>query len=94
MMRGMPGGMQVDGRVEAGPAGREVLEARLEDGLIFRRQRRLLAEAGGLARIEAGRIAGLGAAPLALQVGIFRIIPGLRVCNRQTERQRERDEPE
>ncbi len=60
----------------------------LEDGLIFRRQRRLLSTTARLVGIEleadereAGRHGDL--APLALQVGIFRVVECLSGDRRQ-----------
>src|SRR5205085_12420379 len=63
----------------------------LVNDLIFGGQWRFLPPAGRLGRIESTDPAGaFGAHPLTLQVRIFRIIPGLGICNRRAE-PRQRD---
>jgi hypothetical protein len=57
-------------------AGGDVFEARVEDAARFRRQRRVLL-GPRLGRVEA-RLRLHGANPLALQVGIFGVVEGLR----------------
>ena len=80
------------GRINALSALRLIGEVPLIDGLIFSRQRGFLQPAGRLGRVVAADAArAVGAHPLALQVGIFRIVPRLRVEGRHTQRRRERD---
>jgi hypothetical protein len=69
---------------------RLVLQARLEDGLIFRRQRRLLGAADRLGLIPLNADAGRPL-PLARQVGELRFLLGARAVHRHAQRYRERD---
>ena len=77
------------GRIDALSAGVLVPEVGLENGLIFRRQRRALLEPR-LARIEFDRT-DLEPAPLAPQVGIARFIVRLRGGAGGEQRERQRD---
>src|SRR5439155_22564064 len=62
-------------------------DAGLQEGLILRRERRLLRQA----RLAGVPTAVADAAPLALPVGEFRVVERLRAGDRETEReQRER----
>src|SRR5262249_4690899 len=81
----------------AGWAARGLIgEVRLEDRLIFGRQRRLLARSGRLMRIVLDATVHAArhgdAAPLALQVRIFGVIERLRADGRQKCRRQGREE--
>ncbi len=82
--------------IEPRPAGFLVGNARLQDALVFGRERRLLGETLELVWIE-GRIGrGLGAqglqpGPLALPVGIFRFIERLSAATSNQHRCRKND---
>ncbi len=76
------------GRVVALSAGGLVGQARLQDRLIFRGQRRLLPATGRLGRVVA-RNAGVGAQPLALPVGIPAFIECAGVARRHAENHRQ-----
>src|SRR5579871_5589097 len=66
-------------------AGRLVLDARFQDGLEFRRQRRLLAKTRrlGLVPLRADTARPL---PLATPIGIFRLVMGLCASSSHTQR--------
>src|SRR5258706_3077548 len=76
------------GRVVSLAAGRLVRQAGLENLLIFRRERRLLAAAERLRLIPLNGDAGRPA-PLARKIGIFRLIERPGPCDRQRHRRRE-----
>ncbi len=76
------------GRIGREPAGGLRLGTRLEDGLIFRRQRRLLAGAGRRSRIPSLILAWLY--PLALPVRKFALVECPRAVDRQAQHRRQR----
>jgi len=74
----------VDRRIVALTAVLLILEAGFEDGLIFRRERRLLSEPGRLARIV---LAAADPDPLAFEIGRLRLVLGLRTGGGKHRRQ-------
>ena len=84
-----PGRQAGRGRIDALAAGRLVLEVLLEDELVFRRQRRLLAVAGRLRLVERGLAGDAGKphpVPLAPEIRILRLIE--RQCAGECRRER------
>jgi hypothetical protein len=84
-MRGMPVDTQV---IRVSPplaAGGLIGQTRLEDRLVFGRERRLLGAAGTLGLVPLVADA-LGLAPLARQIGILRLVEGPRAGHRHQER--------
>src|SRR5262249_1542928 len=78
------------GRIVALSALCLVSEARLMDRPVLGRERRLLSPAGRLGGIVAAH-AAIAANPLALEIDIFRVIPGSRACDCQAKCRGKRD---
>src|SRR5262249_41859151 len=72
-------------------AGGQVRKIGLEDGLIFWRQRGFLSAAPRLTRVECRLTGRRDTNPLAFQVGIRRVIKGLRAVCAQAQRPAQRD---